>query len=438
MAVVDSRLSRSVRFKKLLQRLFPERQIHLRTKGRVSFIKLSRNAQIVCVLLSVVAFGWTSFATSRFVLHDSIIADKDNQIVNARLAYKSLLGEVSEYQKKFTSITRDIEENRGLMLGLIEQNTSFQQSLKTAKSRLSDAETEREKVIAAGEYLKRQLNDTEIAVRTVTDTNQSLKKNLDVAEAGLQTALSERNQILSKNNQMQRNIEELETRLASMQETEHDAVQRLTSGTVNFIESMQKVVQLTGLKVDKLLGADGPMIGQGGPFIAAAPDALPAGRLKADLTVLDGYLQRSEALQVVMRKLPLASPLSTYRITSTYGKRRDPINKKWATHYGLDLGAPFKSVVYSTAPGVVSFVGWNDNYGKMVEVDHGAGIKTRYAHLHKTLVSVGQKVNFRDNLGQVGNTGRSTGSHLHYEVIFRGKPRNPSMFIKAGRHVFKD
>ena len=426
-------------FKELLQRLFPERQVHLRTNGRVSFIKLSQAAQITCALLFVVALGWVSFTTSRFVFHDYIISSKDSQIANARMAYKSLLGEVSEYQKKFTSVTRDIEENRGLMLGLIEQNTSFQQSLKTAKSRLGDAEAEREKVIATSEYLKNQLNDTESAMRAATSAGQSLKKNLDAVEVDLQAALSERNQALFKSNQMQRNIEELETRLAGMQETERDAVQRLTSGTVNFIESMQKVVQLTGLKVDKLLGAEGSSpIGQGGPFIAAVPDALPAGQLKADLNVLDGYLQRSEALQVVMRKLPLASPLSAYRITSTYGKRRDPINKKWATHYGLDLGAPFKSVVYSTAPGTVTFVGWNDNYGKMVEVDHGAGIKTRYAHLHKALVGIGQKVNFRDQLGQVGNTGRSTGSHLHYEVIFKGKPRNPSMFIRAGRHVFKD
>ena len=82
-------------------------------------------------------------------------------------------------------------------------------------------------------------------------------------------------------------------------------------------------------------------------------------------------------MQSVMKKIPLAPPLNSYYITSSFGKRRDPINKRWAAHYGLDLGSPFNSRVYSTAPGVVSFAGWKGKYGKLVEIDHGSGIKTR-------------------------------------------------------------
>ena len=124
-------------------------------------------------------------------------------------------------------------------------------------------------------------------------------------------------------------------------------------------------------------------------------------------------------------------------MTSSFGKRRDPINRKWAAHYGVDMGAVFRSSVYVSTAGTVTHAGWKGKYGRMIEVDHGGGIKTRYGHLHRILVKKGQKVTFRQKIGQVGSSGRSTGAHLHYEIVFKGKPRNPMKFIKAGRHVFQ-
>ena len=102
------------------------------------------------------------------------------------------------------------------------------------------------------------------------------------------------------------------------------------------------------------------------------------------------------------------------------------------------MTAPKKTSVYSTAPGVVTFAGWKGRYGKLVEITHGNGIKTRYGHLHKLLVKRGAKVKYRDKIALLGNTGRSTGAHLHYEVVVKGKPRNPALFIKAGRYVLQD
>jgi murein DD-endopeptidase MepM/ murein hydrolase activator NlpD len=107
-------------------------------------------------------------------------------------------------------------------------------------------------------------------------------------------------------------------------------------------------------------------------------------------------------------------------------------------HYGIDLGGIFKSSVYATAPGVVSYVGWKGKIGRLVEINHGAGIKTRYGHLHKILVKKGQKIGFRDKIGLLGSTGRSTGAHLHYEIQSGGRPQDPMKFIKAGRYVFQN
>ena len=107
-------------------------------------------------------------------------------------------------------------------------------------------------------------------------------------------------------------------------------------------------------------------------------------------------------------------------------------------HYGLDMGGVYKTSVYATAPGKVTHAGWNGRYGRMVEIDHGNGVKTRYGHMQKTLVTKGQEVRFRQKVGLLGSSGRSTGAHLHYEVVFKGRPMNPTNFIKAGRYVFQD
>jgi murein DD-endopeptidase MepM/ murein hydrolase activator NlpD len=472
----------------VINRLFPERQLVLRTEGRISYLRLSKTIQMSLVFLVLLAGGWIAFTSVNYSLHDKVLAGKENEIAHARLAYHSLLNEVVEYQKKFTSINRDLEENHALMLGLVERNATLQQNLKSVENQLTSTEQDRARVVSAREGLKgklavvqnemlglvernaalqenlksveNQLTSTEldrvrvVAAReglkdqlagiqnemgTLTNRNLSLKDNLGVIETDLQTALLERNQALFDGTRMRRRIRELEGYLDTLQGSELETVQRLTDQTVAQIEDMQKVMKLAGLKADRVLDASTfASRGQGGPFIEAKPDALPANRLRADLAILESHLQHSAALKATMAKIPLTAPLNSFYVTSRFGKRRDPINKRWAAHYGVDLGSIYKSRVYVTAPGVVTYVGWKGKYGKFIEVDHGAGITTRYGHLHKTFVKKGQKVKFRDKIGLLGSTGRSTGAHLHYEVLFKNKAKNPMNFMKAGKYVFQE
>ncbi len=427
------------RIARFVRRRFPQKHLFFHSKGRISYIPVSRRVQITLVTVLALVGAWSAYTSVSLVLHEKVLASRDIDIANARLAYHSLLGEVVEYQRKFTSITLDLEENHALMLNLVERNSVLQRNLKSVAHRLTTTDEERREVIAVREHLKGQLRQIEDRMGTLANRNFALKGNLGTVEVDLQTALVERNRALFDGNRMRRHINDLETRLGELQEAELQSVQRLTDRTVAYIESMEKVVRLTGLTADRLLEADtGLPRGQGGPFIELEPDALPADRLKANLSTLDARLQYSQALESVMRKVPLSAPLDSFSITSPFGKRRDPINRKWAAHYGVDLGSVFKSPVYVTAPGVVTYAGWSGKYGKLIEVDHGAGIKTRYGHLHKILVKKGRQLKFRDKIGLLGSTGRSTGAHLHYEILFKGKPKNPMKFIKAGRHVFQE
>jgi len=422
-----------------IDRWFPERQLMLRSNGRVSFVTLSRHLQlsVVCCMLAIV--GWSAFASVSYVFYGKFLESKDNQVANARLAYRSLLSQVTSYQRKFSSITSDLESNHSMMLGLVEKNASLQQNFKTVSSQLRSTELKRESVLAVRQALREKLAISEDQLRTLNSRNYTLGENLETVEGDLQSALSERNEALFTGTRQRRQIKELETRLVDLESAERLAVQQLTERTININDNMQRVIEMAGLDVEKVLQGNSSLLkGQGGPFIVAKPDGKAASELKASLTDLGHYLRQSEGLQDIMRRMPLAPPLTSYRVTSSFGKRRDPINKRWAAHYGLDMGAPFKSSVYVAAPGVVKLAGWKGKFGKMVEIDHGGGLKTRFGHLHKILVKRGQRVDFRDKIGLLGSTGRSTGAHLHYEVIFKGRSMNPLKFFKAGRYVFQE
>ena len=124
-------------------------------------------------------------------------------------------------------------------------------------------------------------------------------------------------------------------------------------------------------------------------------------------------------------------------MTSRFGFRRDPFHGRLAQHNGLDFHAAWASPVTATARGVIKFAGTRGGYGRVVEIDHGNGFVTRYAHLRRLSVKKGQKVKLHDKVGELGSSGRSTGPHIHYEILYNGKAQNPERFIEAGRYVFE-
>jgi murein DD-endopeptidase MepM/ murein hydrolase activator NlpD len=105
-------------------------------------------------------------------------------------------------------------------------------------------------------------------------------------------------------------------------------------------------------------------------------------------------------------------------------------------HEGTDFAAAYGTPIYATADGVISYADWDSGYGRLIKIKHDFGIETRYAHLSQIRVEVGQRVSRGDRIGDMGNSGRSTGTHLHYEVRFGAKAVNPMTFIKAARDVF--
>jgi murein DD-endopeptidase MepM/ murein hydrolase activator NlpD len=292
-------------------------------------------------------------------------------------------------------------------------------------------------------------------MRKMANRNFELQGNISETVADLQDVVQERDAAREKGKQLGAQVTKLQNQIADLHESEEGVLVRLIEQTAANIESVEAVLERTGVNPDKLIAQLGPedddngngtMDGKGGPFEATTDnasaaetpaDGKPIGMIHAQLASLDHQLQRWEDLRELMRRLPLAAPVDYIKITSGFGKRRDPINHRLAMHYGLDFGGVLKTPVYATAPGTVTFVGRDGPYGRLVVIDHGGGVKTRYGHLYKILVKKGEKVDYRHRIGLMGNSGRSTGPHVHYEVRVNGKPRDPWLFIKAGSYVYK-
>jgi murein DD-endopeptidase MepM/ murein hydrolase activator NlpD len=177
----------------------------------------------------------------------------------------------------------------------------------------------------------------------------------------------------------------------------------------------------------KRLGLTPARLGQtaeGGPFES----------VKADPTfkALFTSWKKLDSLQDGAIAVPSEKPVKTAAFTSGFGVRTDPFQARAAMHPGIDLAGPMGTPIYATADGTVLRAGWNSGgYGNLVELDHGKGIATRYGHMSAILVSAGQHISRGQQIGRMGSTGRSTGSHLHYEVRIDGRPVNPIPFMKS-------
>jgi murein DD-endopeptidase MepM/ murein hydrolase activator NlpD len=202
------------------------------------------------------------------------------------------------------------------------------------------------------------------------------------------------------------------------------------------VGGLRALVRRAGLNLDTMTrqqAVGGPDI----PLEQAHVDGVPEGPFGLAYLRAAAVLDQLNGLSKEVGHIPLSAPVDsvTFDRSSGFGSRIDPFTGQYAFHSGIDFAGPWGSRVAATAAGKVVFAGYNGGYGNMVEIDHGFGLHTRYGHLSAITVKVGAQVDKGATLGRVGSTGRSTGPHVHYEVWFDDKVRNPSNFIEAGRHV---
>jgi murein DD-endopeptidase MepM/ murein hydrolase activator NlpD len=216
----------------------------------------------------------------------------------------------------------------------------------------------------------------------------------------------------------------------SLRNIEQEQMQRIAALAANAYDTADQIanaLEVAGLPVDGSYGKQDV----GGPLIAVDPASAFETRVKE----LDEALDQLDALKKEARTFPISNPAPGQPITSGYGVRKDPLLGTPALHSGIDFRAAVGSPARVTAPGTVISAGWNGGYGRMVEIDHGNGFSTRYGHLSRIDVKVGDHVALGDVIGKTGSSGRSTGPHLHYEVRRHGDALDPLGFLKAGKKL---
>jgi len=421
------------RRQKWVRSIFPERHIGIPSLGGVQYVTLSSRSQIIGIAGLVAGALFSVGSPSGFwPVGMSPIASE------APVSADELKSQLAQLQERLEATTRDLEQARARIADTETQDDTLRGQLDTNENRLHDLTQTRQQMAADKERIQQQLKSAETALDSKGAQVERLTKNLDGAKVELRRLDQLRAELTGKVQELQSKVALAKPgRVAEREPLQAKAPgQRLAAaesapvaagrGHAGWPE-LSQLLASAGVDVDHLLirfGAVAP--GKGGPFVAMG-NAKQGGNGQEALPV------STEGMQKLLKTLPLTAPLPSYQIESHFGPRSDPFNGHRAFHAGLDLSSKFGTPVYSTAPGKVVFAGPKGEFGKVVEIDHGAGIITRYAHLHRTMANIGQHVAEHQRIGLLGSTGRSSGPHVHYEVIVNGNSLDPEKFLAAGK-----
>lgn len=428
------------RISALFARIFREREVILRSETGVRYLVLSPTVQKIVAggaLVAMIAVLWTMVAREEAW---RLVDAKRQEVARAESAYRAAIDNLGTAVDTATEKGR--AESAAAMLNLVEQNETLKQHLKDVSDRLTTAETERARASAEHEALVARMRKLDDQVRAIASRHSEFSSLMSTLSSGIDDAMAERGRLAVEADRLAADrtavgaeVAELTKQQSQMQAKHEATIDKLAERTQAGIDVLKRMISRTGLDPDKVLPgtAEG---GMGGPFVPVPPGAADD-QTHAKLVGLGTQIGQLAQMRKLMHALPIGAPLENYNLMSPFGVRRDPLTGQLAMHNGLDLAGTYHEGVMATAPGVVKIAGWSGEYGNMVEIDHGYGLFTRYAHLSRVQVKVGQKVTFHQVIGIMGTTGRSTGPHVHYEVMYDGKNLNPAKFLEAARYVPK-
>ena len=380
---------------------------------------------------------WVTLTSVSYLASHKLLSEALERIRVLQQASSELSTEAKLVSDAFLEQIEDLEvraaQQQAAIAELTGTNTALQDRLAAHERQLASVAEQRNRARGLVDEMQQAIAGAEDLLGQVAEERLALQRRLEVAQDQLGEVSGQRDASrlveVGLRWQLARLAHETE-RLRSHRDGAQSWLQDWVRGSV---EALEQLLVETGVDVEGLVAraGDAAARGQGGPLQVAAPDETFARSAEDD--PISTNVQRLATLQRIARALPLASPLDQFHVTSPYGKRRDPFTTSWAFHPGVDLGAPRQTPVLATAPGQVVFAGTSGPYGNVVEIDHGMGILTRYAHLGTIKVARGDEVEFRHPLGMIGNTGRSTSRHLHYEIRIDDKAFDPADFLYAGR-----
>lgn len=358
--------------------LCPEREIFLRSGGQVKFLRISRRAQLAAIgAASVALLGWGGLTLSMLADNASVAQERAALAQQGR-SVATAATKVAGYRKSVEDLAQDLEARQDFMDDLYKTHFGDQDK-------------------AAG---------SDMVAPTKAEKSDALTAKISLAPEAAP--------------------------LVRLEARQRQFATLLTAAVEHRADKAAAAIRSFGLNPDTL--ARSAARAQGGPFVPWKGDQ---GALTNELEHLADAMSRMEFLERSLLTIPSGQPTGSPMLTSSYGYRRDPFNGHAAFHAGLDFPGRYGQSIMAAADGKISYVGQRQGYGNVVEVEHGNGIMTRYAHLSGFSARVGQKVARGDAIARMGSTGRSTGTHLHFEVRLNGQAVNPRPFLEARKDVLQ-
>jgi murein DD-endopeptidase MepM/ murein hydrolase activator NlpD len=438
------------RFHQSLERHFPEQRLFLKSDTETRFIRLRPATQIIAMVGGTLALAWTIVATA-LIMMDSIGAGSAReQSVRQQALYEERLNALSSdrdlraeeavrAQERFNIALTQVSEMQERLLASEDRRRELETGIEAIQDTLRETIKERDEARDEVDRVTLALNE-QSGGATEMGRAQDTLATLDFLTGALGEAAEERNEVLATADEAREEARAIAAEKEAM-EMRNDAIfTKLEEALTVSVEPLDKMFREAGMSPDDLLGAvrEG-YSGQGGPLTpisfstsggVPSPEELRANAILGGLDEMNMY-------RIAAFRLPFAMPVKdAVRYTSGFGNRRDPFNGSSRQHEGQDLAGAYGTPIYATADGVVVHAGWENGYGRLVKIKHEFGVETRYGHLAQIRVEVGQKVSRGDRIGDMGNSGRSTGTHLHYEIRLSGTAINPMTFIKAAKNVF--
>ncbi len=397
------------------------------------------------------ALAWTIVATA-LIMMDSIGAGSAReQSVRQQALYEERLNALStdrdlradeavRAQERFNIALAQVSDMQERLLASEDRRRELETGIEAIQETLRRTIKERDE--ARGEADRATLALTEQSGgATEMGRARDAIATLEILTSALGITAEERDQMLAEAEAAREETRAIADAKRLVEQRNDMIFAKLEEAVTISMEPLDNMFRDAGMSPEDLLDAvrEG-YSGQGGPLTPISLSTSGGGALspeEARANTILGGLDRMNMYRIAAFKLPFAMPVKdSFRWTSGFGYRRDPKGAGTRMHEGTDMAGAYGTPIYATADGVVTHAGWDSGYGRLVTIRHDFGVETRYAHLSQIRVEVGQRVSRGARIGDMGNSGRSTGTHLHYEVRLDGTAVNPMTFIKAAKNVF--
>lgn len=361
---------------------FPEREFIMRSEGHVRFVRITSRVQMTAAgIVAGLLIVWVM--TMAAVAIRPLLEQRYNSaLLNREAKVTSAENRIAAYRKDVEDVAEDLARRQAF----IEQ---------MVKTHVGDLPAD----ARAGE--------------TVSDSRAEASKTVRKVSAVAPEAVP----------------------LARLEADQLAFAERLTRFADRKSAAAEAAMRKLGLNPQRMIATLDDRSAMGGPLIALLPSTERS--FDPRFRRLGLSLARMDALQRGLQGIPQVIPAASKHISSGFGYRTDPINGGPAFHAGLDFKGLTGAPIYAAARGKIVFAGRHAGYGNSVEIDHGNGLRTRYAHMSAFRARVGESVRAGQLIGAVGSTGRSTGPHLHFEVRLNGQPINPRPLLEVAPNVLE-